>query len=113
MGSRRPTRYVLVPGPVIIPGFRPSTRPTRSEGVSVLGKSGSIQLMPSLALLPALAVGSCHAEIAPLHRLVALEARGRALVDDLPLVHDVHAVGDPERQVIVLLDQQDRQALGL
>src|SRR3989442_2670612 len=43
MGSRRPTRYVFVPGPVIMPGLRPSTRPTRSVGVAVFGKSGSIQ----------------------------------------------------------------------
>src|SRR5712692_2741215 len=43
MGARRPTRYVLVPGPVIMPGLRPSTRPTRSLGVAVFGKSGSIQ----------------------------------------------------------------------
>src|ERR1041384_1017184 len=44
MGSRRPTRYVFVPGPVIMPGFRPSTRPTRSVSVAVLGNSGSIQV---------------------------------------------------------------------
>src|SRR5712692_3222331 len=43
MGSRRPTRYVLVPGPVIMPGLRPRTRPTSSLGVAVFGKSGSIQ----------------------------------------------------------------------
>src|SRR3989442_8991154 len=45
IGSRRPTRYVLVPGPVIHPGLSPSTRPTRSLGVAVRGKLGSIQVM--------------------------------------------------------------------
>jgi len=33
----------LVPGPVIMPGLSPSTRPMRPLGVSVVGKSGSIQ----------------------------------------------------------------------
>src|SRR5437899_1219078 len=46
IGRRRPTRYVLVPGPVSMPGLRPRTRATRSVGSAVLGKSGSIQLMP-------------------------------------------------------------------
>ena len=38
---------------------------------------------------------------------------GRALPDDLPLVHHVDAVGDLERQVIVLLDEQDGEPLAL
>jgi hypothetical protein len=45
MGSLRPIKYVFVPGPVIIPGFSPSTRPTRELTVAVFGKFGSIQLM--------------------------------------------------------------------
>src|SRR5215831_10419642 len=51
MGFCRPTRYVLVPGPVMSPGFRPRTRPTRSVGSAVRGNSGSIQLIDQLALL--------------------------------------------------------------
>src|SRR2546430_17624932 len=52
IGSRRPTRYVLVPGPVIMPGLSPSTRPTSWDIVAVFGNAGSIQLTPS-SLSPA------------------------------------------------------------
>src|SRR4029453_13784464 len=105
MGSRVPTRYVLVPGPVIIPGLRPSTRPTMSLGVARLGKSGSIQLMPPPS--------SCHPQVATFDVLVRLQGGGRALPDDLPLVHDVDAIGDPQGQVKVLLDEQDGEPLAL
>src|SRR5262247_213947 len=105
MGSRVPTRYVLVPGPVIIPGLSPSTRPTRSLGVAVVGKFGSIQLMVCLR--------SRDAEIAALDVLVRFETGRRALVDDLALAHHVYAVRDRERQVIVLLDEEDREAAPL
>src|SRR3989442_6470328 len=47
IGSRRPTRYVLVPGPVIMPGLSPSTRPTSWDTVAVFGNAGSIQLTPA------------------------------------------------------------------
>ena len=44
-----------MPGPVIIPGFNPSTRPTSGVSVAVRGKFGSIQLMrgsyPEIAVL--------------------------------------------------------------
>src|SRR2546422_1882216 len=47
IGSRRPTRDVLVPGPVIMPGLSPSTRPTSWDTVAVFGNAGSIQLTPA------------------------------------------------------------------
>src|SRR4030095_4311138 len=105
IGSRVPTRYVLVPGPVIIPGLRPSTRPTMSLGVARFGKSGSIQLMPPPS--------SCHPHVATFDALVCLQGSGRALPDDLPFVHDVDAISNPQGQVIVLLDEQDGEPLAL
>src|SRR5206468_2947413 len=57
IGSRRPTRYVLVPGPVIMPGLSPSTRPTSWDTVAVFGNAGSIQLTPA---------SLSHAEVAVL-----------------------------------------------
>src|SRR5215470_5548347 len=111
IGRVRPTRYVLVPGPVIIPGFRPRTRPTRSVGSAVRGKSGSIQLMAPSRDVDVYA--SRDPKIPPLDGLVTLEVVRSALVDDLSLAHHVDAIRDAQGQVIVLLDQQDRQALAL
>src|SRR5712692_2328155 len=108
IGARRPTRYVLVPGPVIMPGLRPSTRPTRSLGVAVRGKSGSIQLTASLD-----GRSSGDPQEAALDVLVRVEVRRRAMVHDLSLAHHVDAVGDAQRERHVLLDEQDAQALAL
>src|SRR4029453_5105947 len=102
MGSRSPTKYVLVPGPVMGPGLRPSTRPTSDVGGAVRGKSGSIQVM-----------GARDAEEAPLDVLVHVELRRRPMVHDLPLAHDVHAVRDAQRERHVLLDEQDAEPLAL
>src|SRR5215475_9642817 len=126
IGLRRPTRYVLVPGPVIMPGFKPSTRPTRSVGVAVVGKFGSIQLMVGVSAgrssswsvspsvsgswstspdpMGGLAASTLrHSEVAALDVLVGGEPLRWPFPDDLPFVHHVDAIGDAQRQVVVLL----------
>src|SRR5438132_4749764 len=97
-GSRRPTRYVLVPGPVIIPGLSPSTRPTRADGVAVFGNAGSIQLTPA---------SLSHAEVAVLDLRARAEPGRGAAPDDLALLEDVVSVGDPRQRGDVLVDQED------
>src|SRR5438128_11249252 len=96
MGSRRPTRYVFVPGPVIMPGFKPSTRPTRSLGVSVFGKFGSIQGMGP----------SSDSKIPVLDVFVRGQVRRRAPPDDAALFEDVVGVGDARERADVLVDEQ-------
>src|SRR2546427_12353316 len=104
IGSRRPTRYVLVPGPVIIPGLSPSTRPTRSLGVAEVGNERSIQLTPwSLS----------HPEVPMLDVLTTPQRSGRPAPDDLALLEDVVRVGDPRQRAHVLVDQQERLAARL
>src|SRR5882724_3905461 len=96
IGSRRPTRYVLVPGPVIIPGLSPSTRPTSSLGVAVVGKGAAISVRS-------------YAEVAMLHvRARAQLVRG-AVPHHAPLLEHVVVVGQPRHRADVLVDQQDRQ----
>src|SRR5213083_337902 len=99
MGSRRPTRYVFVPGPVIMPGLSPSTRPTSSDTVAVFGNVGSIQLTP---------VSLSHAQVAVMDVLAGPELGRGAAPDDLALLEDVVRVGDPRQRGQVLVDQQDR-----
>src|SRR5213592_3271107 len=104
IGSRRPTRYVFVPGPVIMPGLSPSTRPTSSDTVAVFGNSGSIQLTP---------VSLSHAQVTVLDVLASPELGRGAAPDDLALLEDVVRVGDPRQRSYVLVDQQDRMAARL
>src|ERR671930_3422 len=99
IGSRRPTRYVLVPGPVIMPGLSPSTRPTRPDTVALFGNSGSIQLTPA---------SLSHAEVAVLDVRAGTELPRGAAPDDLALLEDVVSVSDPRQRGDVLVDQQDR-----
>src|SRR5215470_19055909 len=104
IGSRRPTRYVLVPGPVIIPGLSPSTRPTRSLGVAVVGNDRSIQLTPcSLS----------YAEVSVLNVRAEPKLRRRAAPHDLSLLEDVVLVRDARERGHVLVDDQDRLVPGL
>src|SRR5881409_1342891 len=101
IGSRRPTRYVLVPGPVIMPGLSPSTRPTRSLGVAVVGNERSIQLTPrSLS----------YAEVSVLNVRSEPKLGRRAAPDDLAFLDDVVPVRDPRERRHVLVDDQDRLA---
>src|SRR5437879_7228027 len=99
IGSRRPTRYVLVPGPVIMPGLSPSTRPTSWDTVAVFGNAGSIQLTPA---------SLSHAEVAVLDVRACTELGRGAAPHDLALLEDVVSVGDPRQRGHVLVDQQDR-----
>src|SRR5215510_13713916 len=95
MGSRVPTRYVLVPGPVIMPGLSPSTRPTRSLTVAVFGKSGSIQLMAhhrTRSRPHSSPPRSRDAQVAPLDVLGGVERGRRPLVHDLSLAHHVDPI---------------------
>src|SRR5262245_58045899 len=94
-----------------MPGFRPRTRPTKSVGSAVRGKSGSIQLMAPSRDLDV--CSSRDPKIPPLDGVVTLETVRRALVDDLSLAHHVDTIRHLQSQVIVLLDQQDREALVL
>src|SRR5436190_3138288 len=96
MGSPRPTRYVLVPGPVIMPGLRPSTRPTRSLGVAVVGNDAAISVRS-------------YAEVALLHVRARTELRRAARPHHASLFEDVVMVGEPGHGLDVLVDQQDRQ----
>src|SRR2546430_9014510 len=101
IGSRRPTREGFVPGPVIMPGLSPSTRPTRSLGVAVVGNERSIQLTPrSLS----------YAEVAVLNVRSEAKLGRRAAPDDLPFLEDVVQVRDPRERRHVLVDDQDRLA---
>jgi len=42
------------------------------------------------------------------HRLVGADLVGRAFDDDAAVVHHRHSLGDPERDVHVVLDQDQR-----
>src|SRR5262245_31258561 len=116
MGSRRPTRYVLVPGPVIMPGFRPSTRPTRSDGVAVTGNERSTKLIAilseSILSHDARRILS-HSEIPVLDLRPLAKSLGRPGPHDAPLLEAVVGVGEPREGPDVLVDEQDRQALCL
>src|SRR6266571_4049602 len=93
-GSRRPTRYVFVPGPVIMPGLSPSTRPTRGVRVAVRGNALSIQLMGS-DRTPDTLLRRSDPEVAVLDVLARGEIRGGAAPDDAPLLEHVVGIGDP------------------
>src|SRR2546428_3650982 len=80
IGSRRPTRYVLVPGPVIMPGLSPRTRPTSWDTVAVFGNAGSIQLTPA---------SLSHAEVTVLDVRACTELGRGAAPHDLALLEDV------------------------
>src|SRR3989454_2298603 len=97
MGSRRPTRYVLVPGPVIIPGLSPSTRPTSSLGVAVVGKGAAIS-------------ARSYAEVAMLDVRTRPQLDRGAVPHHPPLLEDVVMIGQPGHGLDVLVDQQNRQA---
>src|SRR5256884_4142956 len=99
IGSRRPTRYVFVPGPVIMPGLSPSTRPTSSDTVAVFGNVGSIQLTP---------VSPPAGRVGVVAGLAGPELGRGAAPGDLALLEDVVRVGDPRQRGQVLVDQQDR-----
>src|SRR3989454_1067824 len=98
-GSRRPTRYVLVPGPVIMPGLSPSPGPPSWDTVAVFGNAGSIQLTPA---------SLSHAEVTVLDVRACTELGRGAAPHDLALLEDVVSVGDPRQRGHVLVDQQDR-----
>src|SRR3989442_12041689 len=104
IGSRRPTRYVLVPGPVIMPGLSPSTRPTRSLGVAVVGNARSIQLT---------ACSLSYAEVPVLNVCPSAELGRRSRPDDPALLEDVVRVRDAGERAHVLVDEQDRLATRL
>src|SRR5437667_9882156 len=99
IGSRRPTRYALVPGPVSMPGLSPNARPTSWDTVAVFGNAGSIQLTPA---------SLSHAEVAVLDVRACTELGRGAAPHDLALLEDVVSVGDPRQRGHVLVDQQDR-----
>src|SRR3989441_5711322 len=89
MGWRRPTRYVWFPGPVIMPGLSPSTRPTSWDTVAVFGNAGSIQLTPA---------SLSHAEVTVLDVRACTELGRGAAPHDLALLEDVVSVGDPRQR---------------
>src|SRR5712691_10633867 len=107
IGCRRPTRYVFVPGPVIMPGFNPNTRPTRSLGVSVFGKFGSIQ-----GTVCPLQGSESDSKIPVLDVFVRGQLRRRAPPDDPAFFEDVVGVGDAGQRADVLVDDQDGLAGG-
>src|SRR5262245_13857792 len=96
IGSRRPTRYVLVPGPVILPGLSPSTRPTRSLGVAVVGKGAAIS-------------ARSYAEVAMLHVRARPQLGGGAVPDHAALLQHIVVIGQPRDRLDVLVDQQNRE----
>src|SRR6266446_10158091 len=85
-----------------MPGFNPSTRPTRSLGVSVFGKLGSIQGMGP----------SSDSKIPVLDVFVRGQLRRRAAPDDAASLEDVMGVGDAGERADVLVDEQDGLARG-
>src|SRR3989442_5786996 len=97
IGSRRPTRYVLVPGPVIMPGLSPSTRPTRSLGVAVVGNGAAIR-------------PRSYAEVSMLHVLAGAQLGRGPAPDHAPLLEHVVVVGQPPERPDGLVDEQHRQA---
>src|SRR2546425_10452239 len=122
IGSRRPTRDVLVPGPVIHPGLSPSTRPTRSLGVAVCGNLGSIHPMslhfraPASPAQPVLGEGSegaveapsdSYAEGAVLDILAGRQLGRRPRPHDTPLLENVVPVGDAGELAHILVHEED------
>src|SRR2546427_1231726 len=100
IGSRRPTRYVLVPGPVIMPGLSPSTRPTRSLGVAVVGNGAAIRLRS-------------YAEVSVLHVLAGAQLGRGPAPDHAPLLEHVVVIGQPRERLDVFVDEQHRQSARL
>src|SRR5207302_1640304 len=86
-----------------MPGLSPSTRPTRSLGVAVVGNERSIQLTPrSLS----------YAEVAVLNVRSEAKLGRRAAPDDLPFLEDLVQVRDPrERRHEVVAHGQVREHL--
>src|SRR3989440_10582203 len=97
MGSRRPTRYVLVPGPVIMPGLSPSTRPTRSLGVAVVGKGAALSVRS-------------YAEGAMLHVHARPQLGRGAVPHHAPPLEHVGIIAEPRDGAHALGGQQKRQA---
>src|SRR6267142_2212849 len=85
-----------------MPGLSPSTRPTSEVGVAVRGNAESIQLTrESYSEIPVLNVGA-RAEL----------GRGAA-PHHPPLLQHVVMIGQPRERLHVLVDEQDREPLGL
>src|SRR5213593_607959 len=82
-----------------MPGFSPSTRPTRSLAVAVVGNERSIQLTPrSLS----------YAQVSVLNVRSEPKLGRRSAPDDLPLLEDVVRVRDPGERRHVFVDDEDR-----
>src|SRR5690242_16780351 len=54
-----------------------------------------------------------YRQVLPPHRFVSHQRRNRPLEADLALLDDVGAIGQPGRELEILLGEQDRQALPL
>src|SRR2546428_4096718 len=86
-----------------MPGFSPSTRPTRSLAVAVVGNERSIQLTPrSLS----------YAQVSVLNVRSESKLGRRSAPDDLPLLEDVVRVRDPGERRHVFVDE-DRKSTRL
>src|SRR5258705_2715477 len=87
-----------------MPGLSPSTRPTRSLGVAVVGNARSIQLT---------ACSLSYAEMPVLNVCPGAELSRRSRPDDPALLEDVVRVRDAGERAHVLVDEQDRLATRL
>src|SRR6266498_2909160 len=103
-GSRmRPSRSVVTGSPLSLGGTDPARRASGSPSQPAL---------PALVELHvAVALSASAAEIELLHVLVRPERVRLAVEDDAPVLHDVAVVGDPEREVRVLLDEEQARLL--
>src|SRR4051794_16812224 len=79
----------------------PSPMPTRSTWRKL------VMCAPRFVTISSSSMGPSHSEVGVLDGGVGLELAGRALRDDLTGLEDVAPGGEVEREVGVLLDEQD------
>src|SRR6266542_714659 len=101
--------------------FRSSRPPGRRSGMEgsfpsrratgALVTASEPALAPLVELEIAVAGRAAAAEVELLHVLVRAELVGLAVEDDPAVLHDVAVVRDPEREVRVLLDEQEARLL--
>src|SRR5690349_22217789 len=82
----------------------PMSTPMRHEGLGAKVSASRAAIVSSSQVQVVL-----NAEICLLHLRVLQQGRGRVLERDAPRLEHVAAIGQLERQIDALLDQQDRQ----
>src|SRR5262245_64255667 len=87
-------------------------RPAAPRAKQRVSKRPAFAALVEFQILEALAApGLAQAEVELAHVLVAAQLGGRALEDDAAVLHDVAVVGEAQRDLRVLLDEQERRLL--